>query len=162
MVYDIDDPNYMSLEQEKQKQEDLRSHQFASSNKNKVLGIISGFADEFKEIMNRNLTLPDSQKLSSEDLELDNRITYDLQDKLDRQMDVVRRKKEFDFEKVKLAGKKLIEYYIAPLHEFPIEVIGISNGKSVYSFRIKKLDDDYFHLKDDLEEKIRENAQKKK
>lgn len=52
-MYDIDDPNYMSLEQEKQKQEDLRSHQFASSNKNKVLGIISGFADEFKEIMKK-------------------------------------------------------------------------------------------------------------
>lgn len=115
-----------------------------------------------KALFCRNLTLPDSQKLNSDDLELDNRITYDLQDKLDRQMDVVRRKKEFDFEKVKLAGKKLIEYYIAPLHEFPIEVIGINNGKSVYSFRIKKLDDDYFHLKDDLEEKIRENAQKKK
>lgn len=95
-------------------------------------------------------------------MELDSRITFDLQDKLDRQMDVVRRKKEFDFEKVKLAGKKLIEYYIAPLHEFPIEVIGINNGKSVYSFRIKKLDDDYFQLKDDLEVKIRENAQKKK
>lgn len=110
----------------------------------------------------RNLTLPDSQKLSSEDLKLDNRITHDLQDKLDRQMEVVRRKKEFEFEKVKLAGKKLIEYYIAPLHEFPIEVIGITNSKSVYSFRIKKLNDDFFHLKDDLEEKIRENAQKKK
>lgn len=52
-MFDIDDPNYMSLEQEKQKQEDLRSQQFASSNKNKVLGIIAGFADEFQEIMKK-------------------------------------------------------------------------------------------------------------
>lgn len=47
----------MSLEQEKQKQEDLRSHQFATSNKNKVLRIIAGFADEFHEIMMKLLVL---------------------------------------------------------------------------------------------------------
>lgn len=110
----------------------------------------------------RNAKLPDSQKLTPLDLELDSRLTDNLQNKLDRQMDVVRRKKEFDFEKVKLAGRKLMEYFIEPLQDFPIQVIGINNDKTVYTFRIRKLGEDYFRLKDELECKIRELSKKKR
>lgn len=76
-------------------------------------------------------------------------------------MDIVRRKKEFDYEKVKLAGRKLMEHFIDPV-DFPIQVIGVSNGKSVYSFRIKKLGDDFNHLKNELELKVRQAAKKKR
>lgn len=76
-------------------------------------------------------------------------------------MDVVRRKKEFDYERVKLAGRKLMEYFIEPV-DFPVQVIGINNNKTVYSFRIKKLNDNFFHLRDELELKIREAAKKKR
>lgn len=95
------------------------------------------------------------------DLELDDRISEDHQQKLDILMDVVRRKKEFDYERVKLAGRKLMEYFIEPV-DFPIQVIGINNNKTVYSFRIKKLGDDFFHLRDEMELKIREAAKKKR
>jgi hypothetical protein len=64
-------------------------------------------------------------------------------------MDVVRRQKEFDFEKARLAGKKLMEHFIEPI-VYPIEVIGIQNGLSVFSFRIKKLGKDFSRLKDEL------------
>lgn len=107
----------------------------------------------------RNSLLPDSQKLTTKDLELDDRISEDHQQKLDIQMDVVRRKKEFDYERVKLAGRKLMQYFIEPI-EFPIQVIGINNHKIVYSFRIKKLGEDYFNLKDEMEMKIREAAKR--
>lgn len=76
-------------------------------------------------------------------------------------MEVVRRKKAFDYEKVKLAGKKLKEYFIDPI-DFPIQVIGINNGKTVYSFRIKKLGNDFYHLKSEMELKIRQAAKKKR
>lgn len=105
--------------------------------------------------------MPASQKLTAKDLELDDRISEDLMQKLEFQMDTVRRKKEFDFEKVKLAGRKLLEYFIDPV-DFSIQVIGINNGKTVYSFRIKTLGRDFHHLKDEMEMKIRQAAKKKK
>lgn len=105
--------------------------------------------------------MPQSQKLSIKDLELDDRISDDLQQKLDIQMDVVRRKKEFDYEKVKLAGKKLKEYFIDQI-DFPIQVIGVNNGKTVFSFRIKKLGNDFYHLKDEMELRMRHAAKKKR
>lgn len=104
--------------------------------------------------------MPESQKLKTEDLELDDRITDDLQDKLDRQMDVVRRKKEFDYEKVKLAGKKLKEHFIDPI-DFPIQVIGINNGKTVYSFRIRKLGENFNRLQEEMELKMRHTKKRR-
>jgi hypothetical protein len=109
----------------------------------------------------RNSLLPESQKLTFEDLELDDRITNDLQDKLDRQMDVVRRIKEFDYEKVKLAGRKLKEHFIDPI-DFPIQVIGINNGKSVYSFRLRKLGEEFDRLHEEMESKIRQASIKRR
>lgn len=109
---------------------------------------------------NRNSQLPESQRLTPADLTLDDRIIDDLQQKLDIQMDIVRRQKEFDFEKAKLAGKKLMEHFIEPII-YPIEVIGIKNGLSVFSFRIKKLGKEFYKLKEEVEEKL-EAALKKK
>lgn len=114
----------------------------------------------FVTFSNRNSQLPESQRLTPADLTLDDRIIDDLQQKLDIQMDIVRRQKEFDFEKAKLAGKKLMEHFIEPII-YPIEVIGIKNGLSVFSFRIKKLGKEFYNLKEEVEEKL-EAALKKK
>lgn len=92
---------------------------------------------------------------------LDKRITNDLQQKLDIQMDIVRRKKEFDFEKARLAGKKLMEHFIDPI-VFPIQVISIRTQESVFSFRFKKLGKELVKLRSELGLKIREAAKKKK
>lgn len=92
---------------------------------------------------------------------LDERICNDLQQKLDIQMEIVRRKKEFDFEKAKLAGKKLMEHFIEPIN-FPIQVNSIRNNQSIYSFRFKKLGKELVKLRSELEMKIREAAKKKK
>ena len=105
--------------------------------------------------------MPESQRLTAEDLELDDRITDDLQERLDRQMDVVRRKKEFDFEKVKLAGRKLKEHFIDPI-DFPIKVNGINNGKTVYSFRLRKLGETFARLQDEMELRVKQAAVKRR
>lgn len=94
-------------------------------------------------------------------MKLDERINADLQEKLDYQMSIVRRKMQFDFEKVKLAGKKLQEYFIDPI-DFPFQVNGIKNGKSVYSFRIKKLGEDFFQLEQELRIKKKNQKSKRK
>lgn len=77
-------------------------------------------------------------------------------------MEKVREKQAFEFEKAQIAGRKLLEYFIEPLESYPIEVLGIRNRKSVHSFRVKKLDDEYFFLKEDLEDRIRQDAEKRK
>lgn len=109
----------------------------------------------------RNSLLPDSQRLTSKDMVLDKRINDDLQQKLNIQMETVRRKKEFDFEKARLAGKKLIEHFIDPI-VFPIQVIGINNSQSIFSFRFKKLGRELVKLRIEFEMKIREAAKKKR
>ena len=92
---------------------------------------------------------------------LDKRINDDLQQKLGIQMDIVRRKKEFDFEKAKLAGKKLKEHFIDPII-FPIQVNGIRNCERIFSFRFKRLGRELANLRIELEMKTREAAKKKK
>lgn len=92
---------------------------------------------------------------------LDDRITEDLQQKLDIQMEIVRRQKEFDFERARLAGKKLMEHFIEPI-VFPIQVIGINNGLSIHSFRIKKLGKEFLKLKDEVELTIREATRERR
>lgn len=99
--------------------------------------------------------------MTSDDLKLDERIADDLQEKLDYQMSIVRRKMQFDFERVKLAGRKLKEYFIDPI-DLPVQVIGINNGKSVFSFRIRKLGDEFFRLEDEWRMKQKEESAKKR
>ncbi|CRK89887.1 CLUMA_CG003434, isoform A [Clunio marinus] len=160
-VDDIDDPNFLTLEQKKEKENDEKRQEVSNDNKMKVLKMIEELRVEFDEIMQTNSLMPTSQKLTTKDLHLDDRISNDFQQKLDILMDVVRRKKEFDYEKVKLAGKKLLEYFIDSI-DFPIQVIGINNRKSVHSFRIKKLGKDFYHLRDGVELKLREAAKNKR
>lgn len=111
--------------------------------------------------LDRNELLPLSQKLTSDDLKLDERITDDLQEKLDFQMSIVRRRMQFDFERVKLAGLKLKSYFIEPI-DLSIQVMGIRNGKSVFSFRMRKLGDDFFRLEDEWRLKQKQEMAKKR
>ncbi|KAG5669779.1 hypothetical protein PVAND_000072 [Polypedilum vanderplanki] len=157
IVQDILDPNYLSLEQQKEKENEEQQQQFSANKKDQVLATIAKLREEFEEILKKNSQLPDSQKLTPADLHLDDRITDDLQQKLDIQMEIVRRQKEFDYEKARLAGKKLMEHFIDPII-YPIEVIGIQNNLSVFSFRIKKLGKEFLQLKEELKIKKEEAA----
>lgn len=161
IVHDIDDPDFLSLEQVKEKENFEKQEKLLTDKKAQVLVTISRLRSEFEEIAAKNALLPDSQKLTNDEMILDKRISNDLQQKLDIQMEIVRRKKEFDFEKAKLAGKKLIEHFIEPIY-FPIQVIGIRNRASVFSLRFKKLGKELVKLRSELEMKIREAAKKKK
>ena len=124
-VFDIDDPNYLSLEQQKQQEEIDRKLNVVNDHKNEVLQIVAQYKAEFNDILAANATLPESQQLSQNDLELDRRITNDLQEGLNNELAGIKEQQAFVFEKAKLAGKKLLDYFIEPLQEFPIEVLGI-------------------------------------
>jgi len=50
-VYDIDDPNYLSLEQQKQKDNEEKCRKIASENKRKVLAMIEELRKKFDDMM---------------------------------------------------------------------------------------------------------------
>lgn len=124
-IQDIDDINYPSLEQ--QKIEDKKNHHLKLANeyKEKILDIIADYKLIYKDIIKRNRDLPLSQRFTSEELELDSRITADLIQSMQEKLDLERRKLAFDVEKAKLAKEKVINYFIKPLECFPFEVSAI-------------------------------------
>jgi cilia- and flagella-associated protein 44 len=161
-VYDIDDPKHLSLEQQKQKDNYDRRMAIADEKKRGVLQVIEGLRQRYQQILERNCRLPLSQQLTPVDLEIDPRLTADMTIKLRKEMELVNQKMAFDVEKEKLAGRKLLEYFIEPLESFPIEVIGINTPRSVKTIRIQKLTDEFFGLKEDLKERIRRDKERKR
>lgn len=125
VVEDITDICYLSLEEEKQKADHDRRMESALNRRKEVLKIIANCKDEFEAMIKRNKALPSSQTIPYDQLELDARITANLQKRFDEEMDLVKRKKEFDVEKARLGGQKLLEYFLKPLDSFPIKVLGI-------------------------------------
>ncbi|CAB0030340.1 unnamed protein product [Trichogramma brassicae] len=67
----------------------------------------------------RNDKLPASQRLTEQELQLDPRISADLDEQLKEQMDIVYRKSEYKQEKCRLRLKKLMEHFIEPITCIP-------------------------------------------
>lgn len=125
IVEDIEDICYFSLEEEKQKEDHDRRLESALARKNEVLKVIATCKVEYEDLIKRNKALPPSQMIPYEELELDFRISQSLQKRFQEEMNLFKRKKEFDIEKAKLGGKKLMEYFLDPLDTIPISVAGI-------------------------------------
>lgn len=124
-VIDIDDPEMLSLEDQKQKNNaDLRLR-IANDRKDDVLRILSDYEFQFRDILRRNKELPSRQRVEQNETELDNRITEIVQNNFMDQMNIVKRKLAFDVEKCKLLSKKVNEYFIEPLDTFPIQLLSI-------------------------------------
>lgn len=125
LVEDITDICFLSLEEEKQKADHDRRMEIALNRRKEVLKVIASCKDQFEMLIKRNKALPASQMIPYEELELDDRITGNLQNRFDEEMDVVKRKKAFDVEKARVGGEKLEDYFLKPLDSFPIKVLGI-------------------------------------
>lgn len=122
---DIIDPNFCSLEdQKKQSYRDERIR-FVNDKKSQMLEVLRMLKDDFATVRAQNDLLPDSQRLSAHELELDDRITNDMDKSFSRQMDLVRRKMAFEVEKTKLLKDKVETFLTSNLECWPIEVIGI-------------------------------------
>lgn len=128
VVEDITDICYLSLEEEKQKADHDRRMEIALNRRKEVLKVIANCKDQFESIIKRNKALPPSQTISYDQLELDPRITANLQKRFGEEMDLIKRKKEFDVERAQLGGQKLFEYFLKPLDSFPVKVLGIKYG----------------------------------
>lgn len=122
---DIHDVNFLSLEQKKQKDYKDERTRFVDEKKSQMLEVLAILKLDFAAIKTRNEALPPTQQLSNEELELDERITHDLQKDFERQMNSVRGRMAFDVEKSKLLKNKVENFLTNNLECWPIEVIGI-------------------------------------
>lgn len=125
MVEDITDPHSLTLEEQQIKHNIDKVNQIADFNKEEMKKIIAGYKIEFLDIVRRNALLKASMQLDLKTVNLDDRISADIQKRLDEEMELVERRKAYEVEKCKLLTKKIKDFYISPLQELPIELHGI-------------------------------------
>lgn len=125
VVEDISDPDSLTLEEQKIKHNLDEINQIADFNKEKMKKVISDYKIEYLDIVRRNNLLKTSMQLDLKTINLDDRITADIQKRLDQEMELVERRKAYEVEKCKILTKKIKDFYISPLEELPIELHGI-------------------------------------
>ncbi len=125
IVDDISDLDSLTLEEQKIKHNFDKINQIADVNKEKMKKVIDEYKAEFLDIVRRNRLLKESMQLDLRTINLDDRITADIQKRLDQEMELVEKRKAYEVEKCKLLTKKVKDFYISPLQELPIELHGI-------------------------------------
>lgn len=124
-VPDIEDERALSLEEAKQRSFFDKKLALATEKKNKVLDVVSNYNNEFRNIFKKNQSLLPSQLLTDEEMELDERITEDLDRSLTEQMSLVERILSFDVEKSKIGLQKMLKFFIDPQETWPFTMLGI-------------------------------------
>ncbi|XP_014209825.1 uveal autoantigen with coiled-coil domains and ankyrin repeats [Copidosoma floridanum] len=143
-VPDIEDLDHPSLEEVIVQAERDRVMRNAKEDKEHTLAVLRELTEEFNSILKRNGSLPQSQRLTDDELELDQRITVDLDRELEAQMELVHDKLAHDLEKSKLRLKKLMDHFVEPITCLSFVVKKISDPSSmVHSLRELKLTGDY-------------------
>lgn len=124
-VEDIVDQAALSLEQQKQKNNQDRRNAIANKRKDDVRSIIAKYRSDFEVIMARNKKIIASQRVKQSEIRLDDRIVEQLNESLQTQYDLMKRKLAFDLEKNRLLAKKVKQYFIEPLDHLVIQVFAI-------------------------------------
>ncbi|XP_052861271.1 cilia- and flagella-associated protein 44 [Anopheles cruzii] len=143
-VFDIAEQGFPSLEQQKAKREADRLAKIVADRREVVRKRVAEHRERFVALLERNRALPPAYRIPVTDFVLDERIMDDLREQLEADMSLVHRRMAFDVEKVRITARKLSRFFLEPLESFPIEVLAVRSERSVKSFRIEKLDDEYF------------------
>ncbi|XP_054742319.1 cilia- and flagella-associated protein 44 [Anastrepha obliqua] len=159
---DIDDPEYPSLEQEKIFAEIKRKEEAAAAHDRKVLAQIGELQVKFNDIKTDMLDLDEEVMLPDRNLLLDERITKQIKDELQAELDDVRDDLAYDLEVAEVGKNKLYNYFLEKLHHVPITVSGISKNIKVSSFRVEKLGEEFEKIKEEIEERLRLEAAKRR
>lgn len=154
-VSDIDFPEFRSLEQQKIKEEEDRQERIAIGQKEEIMTELARLQVRFNQILELNSGLPESQKFSEKDLEVDSRITKAIVDAEEAQLDLVHEKFAFEVEQAKLGREKVMKYFIDPVQNWPMEICGLRSQLTVKCFRVQKLDENFEVMKEDIDERIR-------
>ncbi|XP_011859838.1 PREDICTED: uncharacterized protein LOC105557260 isoform X2 [Vollenhovia emeryi] len=142
-IEDIEELDYVSLEETIQQAEYDRIATAAKQSKQQTLELLLKLSEEYSKIVERNNALPKSHQITYKELELDPRITADLNKELDTEMAAIREKLAFKVEKSELGLQKLLDHFVQPVTCLPFVVCKISKPDCVvYSLRQRVLDID--------------------
>lgn len=122
---DINNREHPSLEQEKIYAEIKRQEEAAAAHNRKVLSDIEMLQKKFDELLLSNEAMHDDLRIPQHELLLDQRITNQIKDELQAELDDVRDDLAFDLEVVQVGKQKLYEYFFKRLDHIPIKISGI-------------------------------------
>lgn len=122
---DITDPEHPSLEQEKVYAEMKRQEEKTAAHNRKILSEIGALQKEFDELLLANEAMHFDLQLSQRELFLDDRITNQIRNELQAELDDVREDLAYDLEVAQVGKQKLYEYFLKKLPHLPFKVSGI-------------------------------------
>lgn len=122
---DIVDTAFLSLEEQKKKSYRDERNRFVNDKKSEMLEVLEILKMDFVALKARNDVLPIKQRFSSDELELDDRISQNLSEEFQRKMEMIRRRMAFDVEKSRLLKNKVENFLTTNLECWPIEVLAI-------------------------------------
>ncbi|XP_026479521.1 cilia- and flagella-associated protein 44-like [Ctenocephalides felis] len=108
----------------------------ANERKSKVLATLASYRNALRKLFKRNRTLLPSQVIPIEDFEIDDRVTWDLDESLEMEMELVERKMAFDLAKSTRALEKAREFFIDPIRNLQIELRAIKITEEKQAFNI--------------------------
>lgn len=160
IVEDISDYSTLCLEEEIVKAEIDRKDRLANAHKDAVMSELKFFRENFERLLERNKKLLPSQIIPQEELEIDPRITENLQEVLDAEMRLEKRKLAYQVKMSEIAMQKLKRYYTDPLDVFPLTLLGIEKDIVIHTIRQRRLDEIFFQNLALVEKKIIESELK--
>uniref|UniRef100_A0A1A9WKG0 WD_REPEATS_REGION domain-containing protein n=1 Tax=Glossina brevipalpis TaxID=37001 RepID=A0A1A9WKG0_9MUSC len=161
-VEDIDDPNYPSLEQEKIYAEQKRQQDAAAAHERKILAEIARLQDKFNKLMIENMNLNEDLRIPHKYMLLDDRITKQIKDELQFELDDVREDLAYDLEVAEVGKTKLYDHFIKNLDHIPIKINSLGSDAHIYTFRIERLDENFEAIKKYVEEILQLEALKRR
>ncbi|KAL9928049.1 cilia- and flagella-associated protein 44 [Glossina fuscipes fuscipes] len=159
---DIIDPNYPSLEQEKIYAEQKRQEEAAAAHERKILAEIARLQEKFDRLMMENKSIKEDLRIEHKYMLLDDRITKQIQDELQFELDDVRDDLAYDLEVAEVGKQKLYDHFIKNLDHIPIKITSFGSSAQIYTFRIERLDENFEAIKTHVEELLHLEALKRR
>ncbi|KAH8410145.1 hypothetical protein KR009_006835, partial [Drosophila setifemur] len=154
-VPDISDPDTPSLEQEKINAELRRQQEAAEAHDRDVLNKIGLLQNDYFKIIQFNEDLPPALRANDTDLLLDSRITQQIRDELQAELDDVREDLAYDLEFAQVGHSKLYKHFLKELVHVPFTVNPLRDKvPGVSTIRLQALGEEYEQIKRDIEERL--------
>lgn len=112
--------------------------------------------ERYEEVLKSNEALPPSQKLTIEELMVDQRVEDDLEQTLANEEALVRKKFEFNMEKSRVRLEKLRHHFIDSMDVYPIRVYSIRTNESIRIIKQHCLGADFQEILDTVDRKMAE------
>ncbi|TDG46464.1 hypothetical protein AWZ03_007120 [Drosophila navojoa] len=155
-VEDITDPETPSLEQVKINAELKRQQEAAEAHDRDVLAKIGVLQNTYFDIIKKNDELPPGLRVPDKDLLLDPRITQQIRDELQAELDDVREDLAYDLEVAQVGHQKLYNHFLKCLDHIPFTIAPLrANVDPVATFRVEALGEEFEQIKRDIAERLK-------